>query len=338
MTGTAPASPATDPGDPGAALTRRFGRELARLWPEGARPGGGRLGLAVSGGPDSLALLLLCEAALPGRFEVASVDHGLRAESAAECAMVRELCAARDIPCAILPVRVGRGNVQSRARAARYAALAEWAARAGLSAIATAHHADDQAETLLMRLNRGSGAAGLAGVRGRGAIAGGTVPLVRPLLPFRRAELAGLVRAAGLAAADDPSNRDDRFDRVRIRRALADADWLDIAGLSVSAAHLADADEALDWAAHREWNERVVLTATEIRYRPLAPRAIMLRVLERAIAHFGGTPRGQSLARLAAKLERGESGNLAGVLARADGDGWRLTPEPPRRTGGKARD
>ncbi|HTM19329.1 MAG TPA: tRNA lysidine(34) synthetase TilS, partial [Kofleriaceae bacterium] len=170
----------------------RFAADLARLWPEG-----GRLGLAVSGGPDSLALLLLAQAAIPGRFAVATVNHGLRPEAAGECAMVERVCGERGIPCVTLAVKTGAGNLQAAARAARYAALAEWAGREGLSAIATAHHADDQAETLLMRLNRASGLAGLAGVRARGVLPEGKLPLLRPLLRWRRAELAAVVTEAG---------------------------------------------------------------------------------------------------------------------------------------------
>src|SRR3569833_2120210 len=142
------------------ALIARFAGELAQIWPHGER-----LGLAVSGGPDSLALLLLAKAAIPERVEAATVDHGLRPESAREAAMVAELCAAYGIPHRILTVKVARGNLQDKARAARYAALGNWMAERGLSALATAHNADDQAETLLMRLNRGFGEDGHAGVR-----------------------------------------------------------------------------------------------------------------------------------------------------------------------------
>ncbi|MBO0750444.1 MAG: tRNA lysidine(34) synthetase TilS, partial [Porphyrobacter sp.] len=151
----------------------RFAADLGRLWPEG-----GRLGLAVSGGPDSLALLLLAHATLPGQFAVATVNHGLRPEAAAECAMVERVCAARGIPCTILQVKLAAGNIQAEARATRYAALGEWAQREGLAGLATAHHADDQAETLLMRLNRASGLGGLAGVRSRGVVPGTELPLL----------------------------------------------------------------------------------------------------------------------------------------------------------------
>jgi len=325
MTATGARSPAAD-----EALLKRFAGELDRLWPEGGRPAC-RLGLAVSGGPDSLAMLLLADAAIPGRFEVATVDHGLRPESAAECAEVADACAARGIPCAVLPVSVADGNLQAAAREARYAALTRWASARGLSAIATAHHADDQAETLLMRLNRGSGVAGLAGVRERSWLAHSEIALIRPLLAFRRAELAEVLAASGLTPVQDPSNADDRFDRARIRKAIAESEWLDPPALAASAANLAAADEALEWAAGREWNERVVGSGDRIRYRRLAPKAVAMRVIARIIADFGGRARGQDLARLLARLEAGEGGNLGGVLARAEGGEWVFEAEPPRR-------
>jgi tRNA(Ile)-lysidine synthase len=306
----------------------RFRRELERL-----RPEGGRLGLAVSGGPDSLAMLLLAEAAIPGQFQVATVDHGLRAESADECAMVARICAERRIGCEVLQVTVEPGNLQAAAREARYAALGRWARERGLSAVATAHQADDQAETLLMRLNRGSGAAGLAGVRARGTLPNSNIALVRPVLAFRRSELAGVVSAAGLGAVDDPSNADERFDRVRMRRAVEGADWLDARSLAASAAHLADADEALDWAARREWDEHVVRSEGALRYRCRAPRAVTLKVVQRVIASLGGRPRGQDLAGLIERLDSGVGGNVAGVLATVEGDEWAFRREPPRRTG-----
>ena len=326
MTGPSPRSAARS--DPPAELVARFKAALDRLWPEG-----GKLGLAVSGGPDSLALLLLAEAAIPGQFEVATVDHGLRPEAAEECAMVARVCAERGVACEVLQANVAHGNLQAAAREARYAELAALARERGLSAIATAHHSDDQAETLLMRLNRGSGVAGLAGVRARGKVPNSDVPLIRPLLEFRRSELGEVVARAGLFATDDPSNGDERFDRVRLRRALARSDWLDPRWVAASASHLADADEALEWAAQREWDEHVTVVERGVRYRCRAPRAVALKVVERAIHGLGGRARGQDLARLLDRLECGEAGNVGGILASADGDEWVFRREPPRRTG-----
>ena len=171
----------------------------------------------MSGGPDSLALLLLAQAAFPDGVEVATVDHGLRPDSAEEAASVGRICAALAIPHAVLTVDVARtGNLQAAARAARYAALADWRKQRNLHVIATAHHADDQAETLLMRLNRGAGVRGLAGMRAAAPLPGTPeVPLIRPLLGWRRQELVGIVAGSGIAAVNDPSNENLRFERVR---------------------------------------------------------------------------------------------------------------------------
>jgi tRNA(Ile)-lysidine synthase len=324
MPGIASKPPASDRVTPEQA--ERFAADLARLWPEG-----GRLGLAVSGGPDSLALLLLALASIPGRFAVATVNHGLRAEAAAECAMVEQVCAGRGIPCSVLEVELAGGNLQAEARAARYPALAVWAERESLPALATAHHADDQAETLVMRLNRASGLAGLAGVRARGAVPGAKLPLLRPLLRWRRAELAAIVAGAGLEPAQDPSNADDAYDRVRVRKALAQAGWLDAEAVAASAEHLADAEEAIDWMVERVWDEAVTVADGGVRFEPGAPRAVALRVVKRAVEGFGGNPRGGAIARLLADLENGTGGNVAGVAASVEGGGWLFRPESPRR-------
>lgn len=311
-------------------LTERFAADLAALWP---LADSGRLGLAVSGGPDSLALLLLAAQALPGRVAAATVDHGLRPESAAEAALVAQFCAGLGVPHHTLVVTVGLGNLQSEARNARYAALAQWLAAQGLSALATAHHADDQAETLLLRLNRASGVAGLAGVRARGLVPGTRLPLLRPLLGWRRAELATVVARAGLVAVDDPSNRNDRFDRARLRKALAGADWIDVPALAQSAAHLADADAALDWAAAREWAEQVEHAAMGIIYRPQAPRAVALRVLARIVTELDGeAPRGSAVARLFETLLARQPASIGGLVARAMPGGWSFGKAPKRHS------
>jgi tRNA(Ile)-lysidine synthase len=277
-------------------------------------------------------LLLLGAAALPELIEAASVDHGLRPESAAEAAMVAEVCAGLGVPHATLKVTVAEGNLQAEARAARYAALAGWMEQQGLAALATAHHADDQAETLLLRLNRGSGVAGLAGVRARGQLPGTQLPLLRPLLGWRRRELGAVVSQAGLKAVLDPSNEAERFDRVRIRKALAATDWLDVEMLAASAAHLADADAALDWAAAREWSEGVSRAPMGLTYRPKAPRAVALRVLARIVAELdGGEVRGGQLARLFEQLVARQPASIGNLVARALPEGWSFTKAPQRR-------
>lgn len=316
------------PPSPPAELTTRFSADLDRLVPIGDR-----LGLAVSGGPDSLALLLLAAEARPGSVEAATVDHGLRPESAAEAAMVADVCARIGVPHATLPVVLPDGNLQAEARNARYAALAAWMEQRGLAALATAHHADDQAETLLMRLNRASGVAGLAGVRARGPVPGTRLPLVRPLLDWRRAELARTVAEAGLNAVDDPSNAADRFDRVRLRKALATADWIDVSALARSAAHIGDADVAIEWAGRREWQEAVIKAPMGLTYRPQAPRAIALRVMTRIITELDGPepPRGSAVGRVFDALVAGQPASIGNLVARAGRDGWTFMKAPQRR-------
>lgn len=309
------------------ALTTRFSADLAAL-----RSGEGRLALAVSGGPDSLALLFLANAALPGRVAAATVDHGLRAESAAESSFVGQICSELEVPHKALQVAVEPGNIQAQARTARYAALASWMEHEGLEALATAHHADDQAETLLARLSRGSGVAGLAGVRARGVVPGSRLPLIRPLLGWRRSELADVIAAAGLTPVQDPSNGDDRFDRARIRKALVGADWLDVPALALSAGHLADADAALEWAAQREWSECVAKGPMGLTYRPKAPRAVALRVLARIVTELDGEPpRGSAVARLFDSLLARQPASIGGLVARVMPEGWSFTKAPVRR-------
>ncbi len=285
-----------------------------------------------------MAMLLLAHGALPGRIEAATVDHGLRAESAAEAAMVAQLCQNLAVPHAVLTVTLALGNLQSEAREARYSALADWLEQRGLGALATAHHADDQAETLLARLNRASGVAGLAGVRPRGHVPGSDALMLRPVLGWRRSELASVVDAAGIVAVEDPSNRDDRFDRVRLRKALQQIDWLDIEALSGSAANLADADAALEWAARREFREGVSRDGPGLTYRPRAPRAIALRVLAMIVHELDGAkPRGGALARLFDALVKRETASIGNLVARPLPGGWSFTPAPLRRAPPRAK-
>lgn len=286
--------------------------------------GAPRLGLAVSGGPDSLALLLIASAQEPVR--VATVDHGLRPASRVEAEYVAAICAERSVPHDILPLTLPPGASQAQAREARYAALGEWCVLHELDRLATGHHADDQAETVLMRLARGAGVAGLAGVRVERALCDG-VRLVRPLLDRRKAELEELVAAAGLVPVRDPSNQDRRYDRTAARSLLAAHDWLDPARLAHSASHLAEAEVALDWGARRAFAERV----QDDRLDPSGlPAEILRRVILALFHEFGVRPRGPEVSRLIAALQRGEAATLGGIKA-APGERWTFAAAPPRR-------
>jgi len=182
-----------------AAVLNRFRADLDALVSHQAR-----IGVAVSGGPDSLALLLLAAAARPAQVEAATIDHGLRTESRGEAEMVAGVCDRLGVPHAILTARwseIPETAVQERARKERYLLLGYWAEEHGIDAIVTAHHAEDQAETVLMRLARGAGVRGLAGIRPRSISPGAHVRLIRPLLGWRRSQLERVCGDAGVTPA-----------------------------------------------------------------------------------------------------------------------------------------
>lgn len=318
---------------PAPGLVTRFAADLDRI-----APSEGTLGLAVSGGPDSLALLLLAATARPGAVEAATVDHQLRPGSDAEAQAVAETCKALGVPHRTLKVEwkaKPQTAIQERARIERYRLLGKWLDEHDLAALVTAHHLDDQAETLLMRLNRGSGTRGLAGMRSRSPLPGANGHLLRPLLSWRRSELESICKAVGLKPADDPSNDDEQFERVRLRKALGEADWLDPEAIARSAAYLAQAEVALHWAVDKEWDSQVSRSGDEISYRPEAPREIRRRVVRRSIAALaregaGNPVRGRELDRIVAILAQGGSATLRGVLC-SGGVQWRFSPAPARR-------
>lgn len=317
------------------SLVTRFAANLNALC-----PGDRGIGLAVSGGPDSLALLILGAAAFPGRVEAATVDHGLRADSADEARFVASHCAELGVPHRILTIAWDKkpsGNLQAIARDVRYTRLGEWARERGLDSVATGHHVDDQAETLLMRLNRGAGVGGLAGINpsrplGTTVDGGDLIMLLRPLLTWRRAELAAIVAAAGLNAIVDPSNADERYDRTRARGLLAGNPWLDPHRLAAVAENCIDAKWALEWSALTEFERRhsrngavLTLDADDL------PFELQRRVLVNAIVSLTSkTPSGPETVRALAALSEGRTVTLAG-LKLEPGPPWRISPVPPHR-------
>jgi tRNA(Ile)-lysidine synthase len=176
---------------------------------------GQRILLALSGGPDSQALLhVLARLARRFSFELVAhgVDHGLRPEAQSELDLAAELCRSLGVPFTRTRVNVAAGsNLQARARTARYKALAAAKKKLGASAIATAHHADDRAETVVLRLLRGTGLGGLAVLPPRAG------DLIRPFIRARRKDIALHLARHSLPHARDPSNVDRRFLRVRVR-------------------------------------------------------------------------------------------------------------------------
>ncbi|QIK78392.1 tRNA lysidine(34) synthetase TilS [Sphingomonas piscis] len=315
---------------PEGARLERFRERLRLLLPEDRA-----LGIAVSGGSDSMALLLL--AAASGRpVEAATVDHRLREESSHEASWVGERCGELGIPHVVLEAEWAQrpaSAVQEQARDERYRLLGNWAARRSLSAILVAHHADDQAETLLMRLARGAGVRGLAGMREVAPLPGRrSVPLIRPLLTWRKSELEAICSDAGITPRQDLSNVDAQYERPRVRHALAELAWLSAEHLGRSAAHLAAADEAIEWATDRAWNESVRLSPTGIDYTRSEPVEVQRRILLKILGTLGTgqEPRGAELSRMMSSLEEGGTATLRGVLC-SGGRIWRFEPAPPRK-------
>lgn len=277
------------------------------------------LGLAVSGGGDSMAMLHLAVTA-GLRVQAVTVDHGLRAESAAEAAMVGRVCAGLGVTHTVLRWQGwdGKGNLQDHARRARRRLIAGWAGQVGLSAVALAHTQDDLAETFLMRLARGAGLDGLAAMQPHWAEAG--VVWHRPLLTVARDELRSVLRTAGAAWVDDPSNDLDRFDRVKARKALPLLAPLGLSAprLAEVAQHLADTRAAMesttDAAAQKllQVQGGLVRIGAGLSDLPAeVQRRLLLRVLLWvAPADYG--PRGPAMVRLRQAVLAQRAATLAG--------------------------
>jgi tRNA(Ile)-lysidine synthase len=288
-----------------------------------------RLLLAVSGGPDSLAMLLLAYAAMQDRMCAATVDHELRPEAKKEAQFVAALCSQLSIPHSILrPATPIAGNLQSSARTARYALLQAHADATGCDCIATAHHADDQLETVLMRLARGSGVDGLSGVRDQQG------RIIRPMLTFSKAELEEICAKTGVVPVRDPSNNDDSFDRVKMRHWLAESSHpFDPHRAVRTATALADASEALDWMTDALFQTHatrddasIIVNAADLPNE--LKRRLLLRILSQI--QLGYVPRGDALDRALDTLADGGK-QLLGDVQCEGGKIWRFTLAPKRR-------
>ncbi|MCP3730483.1 tRNA lysidine(34) synthetase TilS [Sphingomonas sp. MG17] len=301
--------------------------------------GDARIALAVSGGADSMAMLMLAAATFPGRVIVATVDHGLRAEAADEAALVASLCTELGVAHVTLaPLEpIAGSSLQKQARAARYAALEAWMAAQDIDLLLTAHHADDQAETLLMRLNRASGTTGLSGIRPFRQ--SGDVLVLRPLLRWRRRELREVAQATGVNWVEDPSNADPRHDRTRYREFLAGQSLLSAGALAAAAAHIEETDAALAELTDRIGGERWAAAKGRLDASGL-PREVKRRLVRRAIldtrtAHGVTAPHFSAASNVEAlldSLEAGRAATQAGVMVTPRGPIWQFSLAPARQS------
>lgn len=313
--------------------------EAARLFEPLAEAKG--LVLAVSGGPDSMTLMLLAaqwarEAPRP-HLVVATVDHGLRPSSAGEAVTVGRWAAALGLSHRILPWSCAKPStrIHERARQARYSLLAACAAERGASHIVLGHHADDQAETVLFRLIRGSGIGGLSGMAASTAYDG--LVLARPFLGVPKARLVATCAVAGQSFLDDPSNADERFARARLRRImpLLAEEGFDADALLRLARRAGRAEEALRRLALDRWQKLEKSGTAESFTADLGPLRsepdeVVLRVLRMLVADVkeeASPPRLDRLEDLAERLRgalvSGEAfkGTLARTILSLDAQG-----------------
>jgi len=273
--------------------------------------------------------LLLAQQILPGKLVAATVDHQLRSVSADEAQLVAKICHDLGVPHIILtPEAKIAGNLQSSARAARYALLERAADAQNCQHIGTAHHADDQLETLLMRLARGSGVDGLSGIRARNG------RVVRPLLEFTKAELIEICSSVGIQSVNDPSNANIDFDRVAMRRWLASTQHPFPANRALrSASALADASDALAWMTDnlaaqriRQENDVIICNASDLPSE--LKRRLLIRCLRAMDANLA--PRGEAIDRLLTDLENVRTAMIGNIKCIGGAD-WEFFKAPPRR-------
>lgn len=314
--------------------------------------------LAVSGGPDSTALMVLAARwrdALKKKPKLiaVTVDHGLRKEARREAVAVARL--ARKLKIAHRTLRWTGAKpatgLQQAARMARYRLLAAAAVKARAQHVLTAHTLDDQAETVLIRMSRGSGLTGLGAMQRMSVIPGRAqkdeLRLVRPLLDIPKVRLVATLQKAGIPFADDPSNRDPRFTRARLRGLLPELarEGLDARRLALLARRLKRADAALESAVDRAWAElsadggRGVLAFDAAGFSRL-PAETGLRLVGRALDRAGheGPVELAKLEMLKSALDSAQKAgaarfrrSLAGAIVTLAGPRITVEPAPPRR-------
>lgn len=298
-----------------------------------------RIAVAVSGGGDSTALLHAmsrCHADL----RAVTIDHGLRNASAHEAALVAALCRELGVPHTTLEWQNwnGTGNLQDAARNARLSLIGDWANAEGITHIALGHTLDDQAETVLLRLARGSGVDGLSGMAA--SRTDGPLTWFRPLLTTRREALRAYLKAEKITWIEDPSNDDPRFDRVKARQALALLAPLGITteGLADTATRLQDARAALEFQTHALAKTCITLTdcgEVKIAHETFdqAPREVQHRLLAAALMWVSGQTYRPRFAPLRALLSLPQDQTLHGCTVRHRKNATVIRREPARVEG-----
>ncbi|MEP3948344.1 tRNA lysidine(34) synthetase TilS [Ascidiaceihabitans sp.] len=252
-----------------------------------------KLGVAVSGGGDSMALLSLAAIFAEEHgieLHVISIDHGLRADAYQELKLVTQMCA--DIGCQhhleYWSGWDGGGNLQDRARVARYELMGDWAAGNGISVVLLGHTANDQAETLMMRLARGAGVDGLSAMSARRMQNG--VTWVRPLLGITRRDLRSYLQSEGLAWAEDPSNEDRDYERIRMRDALRILEPLGFSteNLTAVADQMSQARAALNWQTFLAAREVVEVSHGAVCFNMKVYRTLPVEISRRLLVHALG--------------------------------------------------
>lgn len=298
-----------------------------------------RIGIAVSGGGDSTALLLSLARGFAGTgvaLRAATVDHGLRPEAAAEARAAAGQAADLGISHDTLRWQGwdGAGNLQDQARRARYALLSGWARGQGIPTVALGHTSDDRAETVLMRLGRAAGVDGLAAMHRERWVDG--VRFLRPMLSLTREDLRAYLRRNGLTWSEDPSNEDEGYARIRARKALTELENLGIttSALNAVADHMAEAREVLVEATRRAARDLAQVDAGDIVFDTggllALPRETRRRLLVAALMWIGGAhypPRRAELSGLLDALSEGRKATLAGCLLVPGGGQCRLMRE-----------
>lgn len=317
---------------------RDFAARVERFGPFEAAP---HLAVGVSGGADSLALTLLADRwvrSRGGRVTALTVDHGLRSASTEEAATVGRWLAARGIAHHVLPwvgEKPGAG-LQDAARTARRALLTQYCREHGILHLLLGHHADDQAETVMMRVVAESGADGLAGMAA--VVEHDDIRILRPLLDVRHEQLVEMLRGLGQEWIEDPSNRDTRFSRASLR--------------DLGASPLEALSAAGQWGCERIGRERQTAAflaraaaiypegwaSLDLAILREAPEDLARRAVARAVMTVGGLaypPRGESLQRLVEELRAGSPAGgytLGGCLIRV-GKGRLLVIREPAAMG-----